>query len=136
MRLIDTSVWIGALDRQGNVAIRETVRGMLDRSEAVICSPVVFEVLRGLGESGEFETVQGHLAKLTSLPVDWLEAARWASQPPVKPLKIKAMDLLIAHTAFVHDAVLVHADADFDRLAGFVPLQTESYVSAVRRTSR
>ena len=46
LRLIDTSVWIGALDRQGNVAIRETVRGMLDRSEAVICSPVVFEVLR------------------------------------------------------------------------------------------
>lgn len=42
-------------------------------------------------------------------------------------------DVIIAQAAVGHRAILLHADADFDRIAQYQPLQVESYVEEVRR---
>jgi predicted nucleic acid-binding protein len=93
------------------------VQGWIERHEAATCPPVVFELLRGVTGEAEAEEVRGYLFHLEVFPVDWIGAARWAAGPAVRSIRVKSMDLLIAHTAMAHAAVLVHEDSDFDRLA-------------------
>ena len=124
--LIDTSVWIRALGPRPVTRIHDRVAGLVERHEAATCPPVAFELLRGVPDAHQFSELFDYLFHLQNLPVDWVEAARWAAEPKIRALKVKSMDLLIVHTALVHGAVLVHADADFDRLTKAAPLKTEN----------
>ena len=135
-RLIDTSVWIDALGARPIPRVRDLVASLVEKHEAAICPPIAFELLRGVHDPKSFDELQDYIINLEGLPVDWIEAARWASIPAIRSLKVKSMDLIIAHTALVHGMKLVHADEDFDRLSRKVPLKVESLVSIVRHDSR
>ena len=47
MVLVDSSVWIEALRRDGNVNVKLALEGLLEEYEAVWCGPVKLEVLGG-----------------------------------------------------------------------------------------
>ncbi|MBC8040902.1 MAG: VapC toxin family PIN domain ribonuclease, partial [Opitutaceae bacterium] len=47
MVLVDSSVWIEAARRQGDLATKVALRALLDEYEAAWCSPVKLEVLGG-----------------------------------------------------------------------------------------
>jgi predicted nucleic acid-binding protein len=47
MVLVDSSVWIEALRRDGNVHVKLAVEGLLEKYEAAWCGPVKLEVLGG-----------------------------------------------------------------------------------------
>lgn len=47
MVLVDSSVWIEAARRQGDLATKVALRALLDEYEAALCSPVKLEVLGG-----------------------------------------------------------------------------------------
>ncbi|MEK7475655.1 MAG: PIN domain-containing protein [Candidatus Coatesbacteria bacterium] len=132
VRLLDTSVWIRALGAHAVPRVRDLVQGIVERHEAATCTPVAFELLRGVPDPGEFDELLDYLMNLNSLPVDWVGAARWAASPAIRSLKVKSMDLVIAHTALANGAVLVHADSDFDRLARSVQLKVESLAGVSR----
>jgi len=125
-RLIDTSVWIRALGPSPIVPVRDLVSGLIERHEAAVCAPIAFELLRGVPDKRQFDELLDYLANLQSLPVDWVAAARWSSDTIIRRLKVKSMDLLIAHTAVVHGVVLLHADSDYDRLARATGLKVEN----------
>lgn len=132
LSLIDTSAWLFVLGEHPVEPVKATVQGMIGRHEGATCAPVVFELLRGVAERPQADKLLAHLESLKGLPLDWTAAGRWAAAPGIRKLRVKSMDLLIAHTALVHGATLVHADADFDRLAKAVPLRVESFVDVVR----
>jgi len=47
MVLVDSSVWIECARRQGRMACKEGLQGLIEAAEAVICGPVKLEVLAG-----------------------------------------------------------------------------------------
>jgi len=135
-KLVDTSVWIHALGNRPVARVRDFVTDIVEKHEAAICSPIAFELLRGMHVTTEFDELKDYLINLESLPVDWVGAARWAASPVIRGLKVKSMDLIIAHTALVNNMKLVQADDDFDRLSRKASLKVESLVSMVRHESR
>ena len=130
--LIDTSAWLFALGPKPVAAIKRIVEGYVLRHEAAGCAPVVFELLRGVESASEASELRDYLLSLTALPVDTFAAARWAAGRSVRGARARSMDLLIAHTAFAHRAILVHADGDFDRLARRTGLATHSLLTEAR----
>lgn len=48
MVLVDSSVWIEAIRRQGDLAVKVALEGLLEEYEAAWCGPVKLEVLGGV----------------------------------------------------------------------------------------
>lgn len=116
-------------------AIRQRITWLTQQDQAAVTSPIVFELLQGTRSGHEFTRLHQNLSSLHPFPVtesDWLKAAQWAQRLRVRGLAAKTVDFLIAYKAMRHRLVLLHADRDFDRIAGMVSLKVESYVKLVR----
>jgi len=133
--LIDTSAWIFNFPPKVIPAVRERIIALLEQDLAAVASPILFELLQGSRSGEQFRQVHQHLSGLHPFPMtesDWLKAAQWASCLRLRGITVKTMDFLIAYKAMRHKLTLLHADADFDRLARVVPLRVESFVRQVR----
>lgn len=130
MILVDSSVLVGYL--RG----RETgATGRLDRLEREssawsIPAPCVQEILQGALDEREWRSL--HLAvrgRDIVEPVEVVDAlvaaARiWFDARRHRLTIRSATDCLIAQIALEHDAILLHDDDDFDRIARVRPLKT------------
>jgi predicted nucleic acid-binding protein len=137
--LIDSSAWIFALGAKPVEAIRERVVELVENNLAAISSPIFFEVLSSEKSHAHFNLLAAHLSALHPfplLPQEWVEAADWARAHRQKGHKIKTVDALIAYKAHKHHLILVHADADMDRIAAHTKLEVESYVKYIRSIHR
>jgi predicted nucleic acid-binding protein len=136
MTLIDSSAWIFVLGPKALPSLRGRVTELVLNNQAATAPPILFEILRGARTLREAETLRSRLSSLHMVPFaepDWSEAAEWGSQVARKGVTVKSMDLLIAFVARKHGLSLLHADADFDRVAKKVHLKVESWVTEVRR---
>jgi predicted nucleic acid-binding protein len=126
--VVDTSVWIDVL---GGRRTRHALRciELIERGEPVALTDVIFtEVLQGLGSDEEAELVEGHLRAFPVLRLEGLDdfalAASLYRAAREKGVTIrKTLDCLIAAPCVRTGAPLMHADADFDRLASCTPLR-------------
>lgn len=119
MYLPDSSVWIEYLRPNGAAAVRERVRGIIEREEAACCAIVVVEVLRGAKCEKDYSALDVALRALPQLPLDDRaieRAARWGFVLGRKGVTVPTTDLLIASAAHGR-AVLLHRDGDFKRIA-------------------
>ncbi len=133
--LIDTSAWIFNFPPRTVPAIRTRITELLQRDQAAVTSPILFELLQGARSGDQFRQMHQRLSGLHPFPlteVDWLKAAQWACRLRAGGITVKTVDFLIAYKAMRHRLTLLHADADFDRLARLVPLKVESFVRQVR----
>jgi predicted nucleic acid-binding protein len=126
--VVDTSVWIDVLSgRETRQAIRcvELIEG----GEPVALTDVIFtEVLQGLRSEDEAALVERHLRAYPVLRLEGLDdfslAAGLYRTARGAGLTIrKTLDCLIAAPCVRTGAPLLHADADFDRLASCTPLR-------------
>ena len=127
MYLLDSSVWIEYLRPNGAAGIRERVRGIIEREEAVCCGIVLVEVLRGAKREKNYSALDEALRALPQLPLDDRvieQAARWGFVLGSKGVTVSTTDLLIASAAHGR-AVLVHRDGDFRRIAEVVGVKEE-----------
>jgi len=127
MYLLDSSVWIEYLRPNGAAGIRERVRGIIEREEAVCCGIVLVEVLRGAKREKDYSALDEALRALPQLPLDDRvieQAARWGFVLGSKGVTVSTTDLLIASAAHGR-AVLVHRDGDFRRIAEVVGMKEE-----------
>ena len=108
--LIDTSAWLFNFPPRVVPEIRERIVELVQRDQAAVTSPILFELLQGVRSGEEFRRLHQNLSRV----------------------KAKTADFLIAYKAMRHRLTLLHADHDFDRIAAAVPLKTESYVRLVR----
>jgi predicted nucleic acid-binding protein len=120
--VVDTSVWIDFLrGRRTRQAIRcvELIEG----GEPVALTDVIFtEVLQGLQSEDEAQLVERHLRAFPVLRLEGLEdfglAASLYRTARREGVTIRnTLDCLIAAPCIRTGAPLLHADADFDRLA-------------------
>ncbi len=128
MIVVDTSVWIDVLSGRRTRQAKRCV-DLIEGREPVALTDVIFtEVLQGLRSQDEAELVERHLRAFPILRLEGLDdfalAASLYRTARKQGVTIrKTLDCLIAVPCVRTGAPLLHADADFDRLASCSPLR-------------
>lgn len=126
--IIDTSVWIDYLAGRGGWQA-DLVDAELEAERPVGLTDVVYtEVLQGIRHDRDLLVVERTLLALDVLQLQGLEDFRAAAElyraARRRGLTIRrTADCLIAVVCIRAERPLLHADADFDRLASVSPLQ-------------
>jgi predicted nucleic acid-binding protein len=126
--VVDTSVWIDVL---GGRRTRQALRcvELIEGGEPVALTEVIFtEVLQGLRTEDEAELVERHLRAFPVLRLEGLDdfalaAGLYRTARDAGVTIRKTLACLIAAPCVRTGAPLLHADADFDRLASCTPLR-------------
>jgi predicted nucleic acid-binding protein len=137
--LIDSSAWIFALGPNPLEVIRARVEKLVENNLAAITSPIFFELVSSEKSHSQSALLAAHLSALHPFPLlphEWAEAAEWTREHRQKGHKLKTVDALITYKAHKHHLILVHADADMDRIAAHTKLEVESYVRHTRSAQR
>lgn len=128
MIVVDTSVWVDVLNGvESPGAVR--FEALLRADAPLGLTDIVFtEVLQGLRTEEQASLVDGHLRAFPILGLEHLAdhalAASLYRQARRAGVTIrKTLDCLIAAPCVRTGSVLLHADADFDRLASCTELQ-------------
>lgn len=127
MFLIDSSAWIEYLRPDGSRKIKERIRDILQKEEAVCCGIVIVEILRGAKNEKDFQKLWDSLISLPQIPIDNAvieRASRWGFTLDRKGRVVSTTDLLIASSAY-KNACLLHLDNDFEIIASVFDLEEE-----------
>jgi predicted nucleic acid-binding protein len=128
MFLIDSSAWIEYLRPNGSIKVKERIREVLQREEAVSCGIVTVEILRGVKHEKDFHSLRDSLMSLPQIPLDGAvieRASKWGFILDRKGKVASTTDLLIASAAY-KKARLLHLDTDFRLIASVVGLEEEN----------
>jgi predicted nucleic acid-binding protein len=126
--VVDTSVWIDVLNDVGTPGA-DTCVALIENGDPIALTDVIFaEVLQGLRSDAEAEQVERHLRAFPVLRLESLDDYALAAQLYRTARRSgvtirKTLDCLIAAVCVRTGAPLLHADADFDRLASCTPLR-------------
>ena len=127
MFLIDSSAWIEYLRPKGSQKVKQKVREILQREEAVCCGIIVIEILRGARNEKDFQSLNDSLRSLPQIPIDdpvVERASRWGFLLDRKGKSVSTTDLIIASAAYKR-ARLIHVDRDFELISTEVDLEEE-----------
>ncbi len=119
MFLIDSSAWIEYLRSNGSQKVKQKIREILQKEEAVSCGIVIVEILRGARNEKDFEALRDSLTALPQIPLDNAvveRASKWGFILDRKGKTVSTTDLLIASAAY-KKACLLHLDSDFKVIA-------------------
>ena len=122
MIVVDTSVWIDVLAGRRTRQARRCAE-LIERGDAVALTDVIFtEILQGLSSDDDVTVVERHLRAFPILRLEGLAdfalAASLYRDARRSGVTIRnTLDCLIAVPCVRTGAPLLHADADFDRLA-------------------
>ncbi len=126
--LIDTSVWILSLRKEGNPVIKERVKGLLELDVVAITPIIQLELLSGTRTKAEFERLKKRLKALHAFPIGesvWEKAALVAFDLRRKGKSVPYTDILIAAVAMLNDLILLHVDHHFQLISQEFPLKTQ-----------
>jgi predicted nucleic acid-binding protein len=124
---VDTSVWIDFFAGRASPQV-EHLRECLDgRDDVALTDIVLTEILQGLRSDGDVRRVDDYLSALEILRLNDLSDFRFAAalyrSARRRGLTIRRTnDCLIAAVCIRAQVPLLHADADFDRLASVAEL--------------
>jgi hypothetical protein len=116
MVLVDSSIWIEAFRRNGDVYAKLALTGLLNESEAAWCSVVKVEVLGGARKDerksliADFQTIP--YLHVTEMDWEWAVKASWRLQE--KGHVVKSTDLLVAAVAERRGIRVFARDKHFD----------------------
>lgn len=119
MVLVDSSVWIEAARRQGDLATKVALRALLDEYEAAWCSPVKLEVLGGARreERRALEMFFGVIPYVACGEPEWEAAKALAWRTREAGHTLPSNDVLISATAASRGWRVFSRDAHFATLA-------------------
>jgi hypothetical protein len=125
MVLVDSSVWIEAARRDGDLACKVALEALLEEYEAAVCSPVRLEVLGGAPRR-ERERLEAYFAILPYAPVeerDWHAAVRngWALRDAGS--MIPWNDIVVATLALRVQCRVYALDAHFESMQRILRLR-------------
>ena len=120
MVLVDSSVWIEAARRQGDLVAKVALRALLDDYQAAWCSPVKLEVLGGSRreERRALETFFACIPYVEVREAEWDAAKALAWRARDAGLTLPWNDFLISATAAERGWRVFARDAHFAALAG------------------
>ncbi|MBX9879789.1 MAG: PIN domain-containing protein [Candidatus Obscuribacterales bacterium] len=130
--LVDTSVWLDALNEKGKSAnsLSDKLSSLIDSEHAILLTGIIlFEVVRGFRASKERNKLIERLSWFPLLELsrdDYLYAADLSAACRAKGVTTSTADALIAAAAIRYDCQLFTGDKDFQRIARLVPLKLYS----------
>jgi hypothetical protein len=120
--VVDTSVWIDFF-RGSTAPVVERFVQLVDDDEGVAITDVILtEILQGLRSEAEVRRVERRLAPFEILRLESLDDVRRSAglyrAARRQGITVRrTLDCLIASVCIREEVALLHADADFDRLA-------------------
>jgi predicted nucleic acid-binding protein len=130
--LVDTSIWINFFNDISSEAVK-SLEVLIESEEDVGISDIILtEILQGFRDEKDYTSALYHLLSFPLYTLKGIESY-------IKAAKIyrvcrkngitirKTIDCLIAQTAIDNGLILLHEDADFDRIAGICPLAIFKY---------
>jgi predicted nucleic acid-binding protein len=126
--VVDTSVWIDVLRGTESATMSRCVDLIEDGAPIALTDVILTEILQGFSSEREATLVERHMRAFPILRLESVDdfslAARLYRQARKAGVTIsKTIDCLIAAPCVRTGASLLHADADFDRLATCTPLK-------------
>lgn len=131
MIVVDTSVWIDVLNERQTPQAERCVELIEGGEPIALTDIVVTETLQGFRSDREARLVERHLRSFPILRLDGLDdfvlaADLYRTARRAGVTIRKTLDCLIAAPCVRTGAPLLHADTDFDLLAGCTPLRLYS----------
>lgn len=121
MKLIDSSAWIHSLRPDGDEAVRERVRALLESGDAAWCPLVRLKLwngARGDHEKRVLREIEQFVTDLEISPAVWRAAQQLAQKSLAAGKTVPATDILIVACARAHGVAIEHADDHFVVLHG------------------
>jgi predicted nucleic acid-binding protein len=129
MILVDTSVWIDFFAGRALPQVQTLEHLLQTDADLALCGVVLTEVLQGIANDKQHQTVKDYLSALIRLDIHetiWLSAADIYRNLRKQGITIrKTNDCVIAATALHYDCCLLHNDRDFDAIQQHYPLKTQ-----------
>lgn len=119
MVLIDTSAWIEALRKKGDIKVRAEVDLVLRNGKARLTEPVLVELFHGANGNSELEFLKNlheSIPLLTCNSQCYEMAFQVAQQSRKKGITVSSMDILIFSVAKVYNADVISKDRHFSLL--------------------
>lgn len=120
MFLVDSSAWIEYLRPNGSDKVKQRIRDVLQREEAVSCGIIVVEILRGAKNEKEFKLLSEALTSIPRIHMDKNVikiAAKLGFLLDRKGKTVSTTDLFIAAAAYSSKMTVLHFDNDFETIA-------------------
>ena len=117
MTLIDTSVWVEALRKDGRPGFKERVKQLMLARQASVCEMVLLELwngARGEAEQRSLAAIEGQVKLLPLSPDVWRLAYRLARYARAQGLTVPASDVVIDACARYYEADLYQNDSHFE----------------------
>lgn len=137
--LVDTSVWILALRKDFLPVAKNRIAYLLKENAIIISGMIKLELLGGTKEEKEFQRLKIRLDALHTVETNtalWERAYDVAYGLRRKGLTVPYTNILIAASALMVDATIVHADSHFDLMAHHCDVKVESFVDAARQLKK
>lgn len=102
--------------------IAELIRG----DEVVTCGTIITEIFSGVKNRAESRLLKKQFDLIPYLALDrddFFRAGERRASLKRRGIRVKTVDILIAHLALREKIRLLHHDSDFNRIARFFPLQ-------------
>ena len=125
MVLVDSSVWIEALRRQGDLATKVALEALLDVDGALVSGPILLEVLGGCRPTDRRRLLDyfGRVPYRRVPDESWRRAARLSWRLREDGITLPWNDLLIGSLGLLWDLRVFAADRHFDILESRVRLR-------------
>lgn len=119
MVLVDSSVWVEVLRKNGASSVKAEVAKLLDSAVVCTCGPVRLEIL-GAARKQERKKIDHYFGAIPSLKVRdivWKDAVVLSRQMRDGGHSIPWNDLLIASIALSHSVPVYSRDRHFDEIS-------------------
>jgi predicted nucleic acid-binding protein len=137
--LVDTSVWILALRKDFQPDVKNRIAYLLKENAIITSGMIKLELLGGTREEKEFERLKTRLDALEIVETNtslWEKAYDLAYSLRRKGITVPYTDILIAASALMVAATVVHADSHFDLMQPLCGLKVESFVDATKQLKK
>ena len=137
--LVDTSAWILALRKDFLPGVKDRIAYLLKENAIITSGMIKLELLGGTKEEKEFQRLKIRLDALEIVETNtslWERAYDLAFSLRRKGITVPYTDILIAASALLMDATIVHADSHFDLMGPHCGLKVESFVEAIKELKK
>jgi len=129
--VLDTTIWVRLNRRRPPEPLASRCNSLVLANLVAFNQIIRLEVLIGCRDASEYRKNEEDFGGLVHLPIRqscWDLATQLGFELRRKGETASPPDLLIAASALEHNAVVLHVDGDFDRIARHSDLRVESYV--------